>query len=167
MKKGAVCRLPSAFCLVFLALLLVSCGPKVDLKQALRLTDVSTGWYDAGIVDGKNKLVPSITFRLEKTADARLEPLSLNVAFKQLNGQAEEEQDEVFVQKVEFAEGSRTAPLTIRPEHGYTGDPPQSRADMLKNSQFRDFRAVVFAKHSSAQWVEMGRLDIQRQLLVK
>ena len=38
----------------------ISCGPRVDLKQALQVTDVSTGWFDAGIVDGKNKLVPSI-----------------------------------------------------------------------------------------------------------
>ena len=32
--------------------------------EALEVTDVSTGWYDAGVVDGKNKLVPSLTFRL-------------------------------------------------------------------------------------------------------
>jgi hypothetical protein len=35
-----------------------SCGQTVDLKQALKIADVSAGWYDAGIVDGKNKLVP-------------------------------------------------------------------------------------------------------------
>jgi hypothetical protein len=163
MGKGtllALCLLPSA-------LLLASCGPKVDLKQALQLTDVSTGWYDAGIVDGRNKLVPSITFRLQKTADVNVQPLSLNVIFNRLNGQAEEESDQVFFQKVDFAGGSQTAPLTIRPEHGYTAEPPQSRADMLRNSHFQDFRAIVFVKHSSGQWVEMGRLDIQRQLLLQ
>ncbi len=156
----AVCLLPSA-------LFLSSCGPKVDLKQALRLTDVSTGWFDAGIVDGKNKLVPSVTFRLEKTTTASLTPLSVNVAFKRVNGQQEEEQDEVFLQKVEFTNGSQTAPLTVRGEHGYTGDPPQSRADMLRNSQFLDYRAVIFAKYGSGQWVQMAKVDIQRQLLVK
>lgn len=149
------------------ALLLVSCGQKVDLKQALRLTDVSTGWFDAGIVEGRNKLVPSVTFRLQKTGDVNVRSVSLNVAFKKLTGQTEEESDEVFVQKVDFAEGTQTAPLTIRAEHGYTGEPPQSRAEMLKNSQFQDFRAVIFVKYGSAQWVEMARLDIQRQLLLK
>jgi hypothetical protein len=158
---------PAAVYLLPVVLLLASCGPKVDLKQALRLTDVSTGWFDAGIVEGKNKLVPSVTFRLEKPGDVKLQTLSLNVAFKRLNGQEEEEQDEIFLQKVEFTEGSRTSPLTIRAEHGYTGDPPQSRADMLRNSQFRDYRAIVFAKQGSGQWVQMAKLDIQRQLLLK
>jgi hypothetical protein len=156
-----------AFCLLPSAVLFLSCGPKVDLKQALRLADVSTGWYDAGVVDGRNKLVPSITFRVQKTAEVNVQPLSLNIIFNRLNGQAEEESDQVYFQKVDFAGGSQTAPLTVRPEHGYTAEPPQSRADMLRNSHFRDFRAIVFAKHSSGQWVELGRLDIQRQLLLQ
>jgi hypothetical protein len=140
----------------------------VDAVASLEPVDVVTGWFDDGIIQGgKNKLVPSVTFRLEKPDDVKLHTLSLNVAFKRLNGQEEEEQDEIFLQKVEFAEGSRTAPLTIRGEHGYTGDPPQSRADMLRNSQFRDYRAIVFAKQGSGQWVQMAKLDIQRQLLLK
>ena len=44
-----------------------ACTQEVDLKQALQVTDVTTGWFDAGIVDGKNKLVPSITFRLRNS----------------------------------------------------------------------------------------------------
>ena len=56
----------------------------VDFKQALQVTDVSGGWFDAGIVDGKNKLVPSVTFRISKPADVRLRSLSLNVHFKKI-----------------------------------------------------------------------------------
>jgi hypothetical protein len=48
---------------------------------------------------------------------------------------------------------------------GYTGDPPQTRADMLKNTHFQDIRVHVFAKHSSSQWVEIGVFDLPRQLL--
>jgi hypothetical protein len=36
---------------------------------------------------------------------------------------------------------------------------------MLKNSQFRDMEAQIFAKQSSSQWVELHRLKIPRQLL--
>ena len=44
-----------------------------DLKSAARLTDVTTGWFDAGVTeDGKNKLVPSITFRLKNSASQPL-----------------------------------------------------------------------------------------------
>ena len=35
--------------------------------RALQVTELSSGWFDAGIVEGKNKLVPSVTFRLRKS----------------------------------------------------------------------------------------------------
>ena len=64
--------------------LTAGCSPPIDLKQALQITDVVTGYHDAGVVDGKNKLVPGITFRLKKSVDDSLRPLSVNVSFKQL-----------------------------------------------------------------------------------
>ena len=33
--------------------------------------------------------------------------------------------------------------------------------------QFRDVRAIIFAKHSSANWVELARYDLPRQILTK
>ena len=151
-----------------LTLLSSGCEKPVDLKAALQATDVTGGWFDAGIVDGRNKLVPSITYKLRKSTDDSLRPLSVNVVFKRLPPPGapagEEDWEEVFLQSVPF-DGNQTAPLTVRPNHGYTGDPPQSRADMLKNSQFRDIRVHLFAKHSASQWVEIGQFDLPRQLL--
>src|SRR5262249_48013207 len=121
--------------------------------------------FDAGIVQGKNKLVPSVTFRLKKPSDADLSALSLNVVFK-AEGDTED-WDDVFLQRVDFQDSSQTAPLVVRPEKGYTGDPPQSRSDMLKNSMFRDLNAQIFAKQSSTQWVELQRVKITRQLLLQ
>ncbi|MGH9373749.1 MAG: hypothetical protein ACRD15_19685 [Vicinamibacterales bacterium] len=147
-----------------------SCTSSVDVKHALELTDVSGGWFDAGIKDGKNKIVPSVTFRLRKKTDVDLEGVSLNVVFRHPaapGGNTEDEWGEVFLQNAQFTEGSRTAPLTVRTENGYTGDPPQSRLDLLKNSQFRDVRARVFAKYSSTQWVEIGTIDVPRQLITR
>ena len=89
-----------------------SCSEPVDFKQALQVTDVSGGWFDFGIVDGKNKLVPSVTFKIRKPADVRMRSLSLNVHFKKIVDpskpglEGEEEFDEVFLQTVEF-EGQR------------------------------------------------------------
>lgn len=159
-----------------LALLVSSagCSPAVDLKQALQVTDVTSGYFDAGVVDGKNKLVPSISFKLKKSVDDSLRPLSLNVSFKQLpqagtavppGSPAENDWDEVFLQHVPF-EGNQTAVLTFKAKNGYTGDPPQTRADMLKNRYFQDVRVHVFAKHSASQWVEIAVLDLPRQLLL-
>jgi hypothetical protein len=147
-----------------------SCGRSVDVKQALEVVDTSSGWYDAGIVDGKNKIVPSVTFKLRKKADADVSAVALNVAFRYVpapGSNVEEPWDDFFVQRAEFKNGNETDPLVVRLPNGYTGEPPQSRLEMLKNSNFRDVRARIFAKYSSTQWVEIGSVDVQRQLLVQ
>jgi hypothetical protein len=146
------------------ALSSAACAKPVDLKQATQITDVSTGWFDAGIQDGKNKLIPSVTFRIKRNPGVDLSSLSLNVVFKAIGEQ--EHWDDVFVQRVDFS-GAATAPITVRSQFGYTGDPPQTRADMLKNSHFRDMEAQIFAKQGSSQWVELHGVKIARQLLTR
>ena len=161
-------------CLLSLAVAATTaCSQPVDFKKTLEVTDVSGGWYDFGIVDGKNKLVPSLTFRIRKPADVRIRSLSLNVHFKKIVDPSkpglagEEEFDEVFLQTVEFTEGTQTQLLTVRPQTGFTGDPPQTRAEMLQHRQFQDNRARVFAKQSSTTWVELLAFDIPRTVLTK
>jgi len=161
---------------VLLALVAAGCGKPVDLKQALHLSDVASGYADAGVVEGgRNKIVPSISFRLTKSVDQSLRPLSINVAFKKLppkgvhpapGDPAEEDWDEVFTQSVPF-QGNETAVLTYSSHAGFTADPPQSRADILTNSHFQDVRVHIFAKYSSSQWVELAAYDIPRQLLTR
>jgi hypothetical protein len=160
---------------VALGLLVAGCSKPVDLKQALQVTDVVTGYHDAGVVAGKNKLVPIITFRLKKPANVDLRPLSLNVAFKQLpaagtavapGSPPEADWDEKFVQSVPF-DKDETAPLTFKTEPGYTAEPPQTRADILQHRLFQDVRVHIFAKHSASQWVEIAAFDIPRQLLAQ
>src|SRR3954468_22788383 len=146
-----------------------SCNRSVNVKQALEVVDASSGWYDAGIVDGKNKIVPSVTFKLRKKADADLSTVALNVAFRKVpppGSTVEEPWEDFYVQRADFKNGNETEPLVVRLPNGYTGEPPQSRLEMLKNSQFRDVRARIFAKESSSQWVEIGSVDVQRQLIV-
>ena len=156
-------------------LLAAGCSKPVDLKQALQVTDVITGYHDAGVVGGKNKIVPSITFRLKKNTSDSLRPLSLNVAFKQLpaagtavppGSPAENDWDERFVQSVPF-EDNETKTLTFRSDPGYTADPPQTRADILQHRLFQDVRIHIFAKHSASQWVELASFDVPRQLLAQ
>ena len=129
--------LAPAVLVAVLAVLSARCGRPVDLKQVLQVSDLSGGYHDAGIVDGRNKIVPTVSFRLKKSTNDDIRPLSLNVVFKKL------------------------------PKAGYTGDPPQSRADILTHSMFQDVRAHIFAKHSATQWVEIGSFDIPRQILAR
>ena len=162
-------RRPAALVAALLLVLTLGapgCGPDVDVKQAVQIADISGGWFDAGIKDGKNKLVPSVSFRVKKSVNTALRPLALNLAFKKVTPQGEEDFDDVYVQSVTF-EGNQTAPMTLRTETGYTGDAPQSRAQMLQHAQFQDLRVVFFAKHSSSNWVELARFDIPRTLLTR
>ena len=147
-----------------------SCARSVEIKEAVEIADGSGGWYDAGIKDGKNKIVPSVSFRLRKTQDVDLRGVALNVVFRHpapADSTEAEDWDEVFIQNAEFSEGNQTAVLTVRPEKGYTGDPPQTRMEIMQHSGFRDVRAHVFAKASSTQWVDIGTIDVPRQLITR
>lgn len=153
-----------AFGLLAAALSSGSCSKPVDLKQALEVTVISSGWFDAGIHNGKNKLVPSITYKLKKNGDVKLTSISLNHTFIFVDTQ--DHSGDVFVQNVPF-EGAETAPIVVRSEFGYTADPPQTRAEMLKNSYFRDMEVAMFGKRGSSQWVELQRVKVARQLLTQ
>ena len=59
-------RSPHLAIICLLALAVCSCGGTVNVKETFTVTDISGGWFDAGIVDGKNRLVPSVTFRVQK-----------------------------------------------------------------------------------------------------
>ena len=153
--------------LVALAFALVStlsCGGQVDLKQALQITDVSTGYFDAGVTpEGQNKLVPSVTFRL-RDSSGKVSRIAMNVMFRLVDTGVDN--DEIFKQRVDLKDG-QTELLTIRSTAGFTGTPPQSRADMLKNTLFRDMDAVILVRQVSAQWLELHRIRIERRLITQ
>lgn len=163
-----IARRPAVPLAVTLALILsASCAPAPDLREVLEVTDVSSGWFDAGLVGGMNKIVPTVTFRVRKREDVRLDRISLNVIFRHPPAEGadvEEEWDEVFIQGARFDEG-QTQALVVRTDRGYTGE--QARAELLGHSQFRDVRARIFARYGSAQWVELAVVDVERQLLTR
>ena len=152
------------FTLILAGLLAASCAQPVDVKQALQVSDVTTGWFDVGVVDGMNKLVPSITFRLRNTSDADLSAISMNVVFRLADTQ--QIHDEIFKQRVPFTNG-QTELLTVRSENGHTGSPPQTRLEMLQHSMFRDMDVVILVRQASAQWVELHRMRVERTLLTQ
>ena len=57
-----------------LAVGLVGGGKPVDVKQVLHVTYISTGYHDAGVVEGRNKLVPSVSFKLRKSTNDSVQP---------------------------------------------------------------------------------------------
>ena len=49
------------------ALLFSSCGHDFDVEKVVKITDVHTGWYDAGIYEAR-QAVPSISLKLLNTS---------------------------------------------------------------------------------------------------
>ena len=135
--------------LVALAIACVGCGrPRVDLKTNLQVVDVSTGWADAGLINGQNKLVPTVSFKLKNTSDRTLDSLQANIVFRRLSDETEW--------------GSLWVRVT-----GSEGLAPSAASQMLQNSHFVDGRVQLFAKYHNTQWTPIGEFPVTRQLLAK
>src|SRR5712692_7757602 len=65
------------------------CGPDVDLTKGLQVAILNSGWYDLGIVNGQNKLVPLVTFTLKNVSDRKLSTLQVNALFRQVSSTEE------------------------------------------------------------------------------
>jgi hypothetical protein len=148
-----------------LVLLVAGCRAR-EVEKDLTLTDIQTGWYDAGVVDGQNKLVPSITLRLQNVSAEPISRVQINAVFRRQG--EDQEWDAHFARGIGpegLAPGAKGEPLVIRSERGYLG--PQSRLQMLQNREFVDARVEIFGKHGSRQWVKIGDYPIDRHLVTE
>jgi hypothetical protein len=145
------------------------CGSRqVDLAKALQVTEVTTGWFDAGIVEGnKNKLVPSVSLRLKNTDTQALASVQLFARFSQLNDQ-QEWGTPPYVRAIGpegLPPGQSTPLMILRSNLGYTGEQP--RLDMLQNAHFVDARVEIFVKYMANNWVKLADRQIARQLITR
>jgi len=153
---------------VSLALLAAGCGgPAVDLKQGLKIDIVDTGWFDAGIVEGKNKLVPTVSFTVRNVSDQKLVSLQMMASFFRVTDTSSEWGNNLLnvAGSEGLAPGATTPPLTIKSPLGYTGTDP--RADMLKNAIFVDAMVKLVAKYAATQWTHIREVPIERKLVTQ
>jgi hypothetical protein len=161
-----MCGAGAHLLLILFAALAIACGPPVDLASTLQVDIVSTGWFDAGIQEGKNKLVPSIAVRLKNGSNQKLVVLQVNGLFRRVTDQDEWGSAFQTVAGSEgLAPGATSGTLMLNSPRGYTG--LESGADMLANPQFVDARVDLFAKYGSAQWTRLGEYPIARQLITR
>jgi hypothetical protein len=141
------------------------CGtPDVDLATAIKVSDVTTGWFDAGIVDRKNKLVPSVSFTVINGSQVKLGSLQVFSVFRFLNETEELGSTLIVLHGSDaLAPGARSKPITVRANWGFTGEQP--RGQMLMHSSFKDARVEIFVKYGPGPYVKITELTIQRQLL--
>jgi hypothetical protein len=151
--------------LVSAALLQVGCGPaEPDIKTGLKVSESVSGWFDAGIVNGQNKLTPTLSFKAQNIADRQISNVSFNVVFKVVGDQ--QVLGEKFLRGIDaLPPGQMSTDFVARSDLGYTS--PEPRLQMLQHSQFKDVEAEVFAKRGSEQFVSMGKFTIKRQLITQ
>ena len=140
-----------------------ACGPAIDLKSSLKIVDVVSGYYDAGLKEGWNYLVPSVTFRLQNNASADLTGLELTVAFWK-DGE-DGEWDSTLIQRIgndHILAGGKSDPVTVRCPVGFRLE--EARADLFTHSMFKDVTAKVFARRSGTI-VPIGEIRLEHQIL--
>jgi hypothetical protein len=145
----------------------LGCNRGIDPTTVLEPTDVVTGWYDAGIIEGgKNKLVPSITLKFRNKSTEPVRSVQVNAVFRRVG--EEEMWGEHFgwaVQHNPLEAGATTEPIVLRSTLGYTGEQP--RAQMLQNKEFVDAKVDIFLKQGSRVWAKLAEFPIERQLLTQ
>ena len=146
---------------IFLAC--AGCGPRIDLTK-LAVTDTFTGYYDNGVKDGKNHLVPSISFRLQNDGTVPATQIQLTVAFWKDGDDGELDSREVLgVGSEPIPAGAKSPnPILVRSGVGYTLEGP--RADLFVHSAFTDFTVKILAKRDG-KIVRIGEVKVDRRLI--
>lgn len=139
-----------------------ACGPSVDLAQ-ITVVDTLTGWYDAGIKDGLNKLVPSVSFRLKNDGTVPATEVALSVVFWRDGDDGEWDGKEVRgLGSTPLAPGASSDPILVRADTGYTIEQP--RSELFSHSMFKDVTARVIAKRDGRN-VRIGEIRIDRRII--
>jgi hypothetical protein len=154
MKRALLLCLP--------VLCIAACGPKIDLAKGVAVESVSTGWADGGMVAGKNRVVPALSFKLKNVSDQHLGTLQVNAVFRRVDDPGEWSTGFLAAAANRLAPGTETGTLTVMGQQGYTGI--DDREALLRNSHFVDAKVDLFAKSGSGGWTRIGEYPIARQL---
>ena len=180
-------------CVAALVALPAGCSQPLDVPATLAVTDVTSGWLDAGIdVLGRTKLVPTISFTLVNVSDDPVRTLQLNGVFRRCvapgSGAAtpaatvspadsdagtcageDQEWGNAFLGRAVGREGlepgAAAGPFTMESGLGYTGEQP--RVEMLQHRMFVDVKVELFVRHRADPWTSLSEHPIDRQLLAQ
>ena len=182
-----------ALALVVLVGIASGCGGgRLDASMTLDVTEVTTGWLDIGLDElGRNKLVPTISFRLENISQDQIRTLQLTGVFRRCSPVYEgqpvpvsevspanlkmgtcagevQEWGNAYIRAVGregLEPGTTTEQFTMESGLGYTGE--QARLEMLQHRDFVDAKVELFVKHRANPWTRLNEFPIKRQLLTQ
>jgi hypothetical protein len=156
----------SARPLVLLALLVpgLACSPQIDLAASVSLTDVQSGYVDAGpAANGWNHLLPNLTFRLKNVSDRDISNVQLLVNFRAEGAEVDIASAQVSgIGPDGLGPGAETDPVVVRPDTGFTLEGPL--ADFFVHSGFVDVTARVFARRAG-KVVPVGEFKMDRRII--
>jgi len=136
----------------------------IDLRDAIEITDVSTGWYDNGLRPGGwTHFVPSVTLRIRNRTTVAISNVQLMASFWRVGEDGEF--DSVLVTALgddALAPSAQTEPIAVRGTVGYNLEGP--RAELFSRSPFKDVTARLFAKRGG-RIVPKGEYPIERKIL--
>ncbi len=154
--------------LASVALFAAGCADRnLKIEEAVKIAEVRTGWYDAGIVNQvQNKLVPSASIKLQNVSGQPLSNVTINAVFRRVN-EAESWGDHLVnaIGSAPLAVGATGKDIVLRSNLGYTGD--EARLTMLEHRDFVDAKVEIFAKHGPRTWQKIGDYKIDRRLLTQ
>ena len=156
---------PLALLLFFATVVLAACDQR-EVEKVVKVTDVKTGWHDAGIVNGENKIVPSVSFRLQNVTSDSIDGVQINVVFRQVTEDLS--WGDRLIRGVGsdgLAGGATTGTQVVRGPRGFTS--PLPRAAMFNHKQFVDVKVDLFARHGARTWAKIGEFPIERKLLTE
>src|SRR6186713_1159095 len=98
-----------------------SASSSQDVSKLLAVTEVKTGWFDAGLENGKNKLVPMLTITLKNVSQQNVALVQLNAVIRRVG--EDEEWGGAYTRAIGspgLAPGQSTPPIVLRSNLGYT-----------------------------------------------
>ena len=141
------------------------CGPEVDLAKSAQIVDVTSGYYDMGVVNGKSKIVPQAIVHVKNAGDRSLPGFQISATFWAAGDDAEK--SEKIVQHLvakDLAPGATSDGILLRSEFGFT--PEMSRSEAFNSSYFRDFTVKVFGK-VGGRIAKLGEFTVERKIVPK
>jgi hypothetical protein len=138
-----------------------ACRAPVDVTKAVEVNVVTSGWRPAGVADGRNKIVPSVTLTLKNASHETLNAVQVNAVFRLMSTNDEIASDFRPVSGSGGLPAGAADKIVLKAANGYTGTDPVE--ELLRNSRFVDAKVEVFVKAGPGQWTRMGEYPIARE----
>lgn len=136
-----------------------------DPQQELELIGIETYWAIDSKVGDTNYLAPVVRFQLRNKGTAPHRAIRMKAAFRRVGERvwAEAFRQVSPVAGQPLAAGA-SLEVVFKPEGEGRYKSPEEPEAMLKNPQFKDVTAEVFAVVGRSSWSKLATVDVERRI---